>query len=153
MGLDPLGDLHWWVRLVHVIAATMVLGGAALVLLLTLYAPGSGKQSNAVTLAAAEWYEWIFWIATAVLIATGIGNLGAFGVFLPDPDTRWGAILSLKLTLLLGLMVLSVVRTLVVVRTLEGSATPPPRVWRSLYGATTLVAVVIVAYAEALAHG
>jgi putative copper export protein len=146
-------DLHWWVRLVHVTAATMVLGGAALALALTLPATGSGESSEATALAAAEWYEWIFWVATPLLIATGIGNLGAFGTFLPDPGTRWGQVLSLKLFLFAGLLLLSVVRTLVVVRTLEGSITPRRNTWRWFYGATTVVALLILVQAEALAHG
>jgi putative copper export protein len=145
-------DLHWWVRFAHVGAATVVLGGALLATMVVLQAASEQARDDTAR-AIAEGYEWLFWIAAPVLIATGIGNLGALGLGLPAPGSRWGITLVTKLLLFLGLLLWSARRTLVVVRTLEGAARPSRRAWTTQYAVSTGLGLAILGYAEALAHG
>src|SRR5882672_616080 len=88
-------------------------GGAITVLALSAR-PGP-DSANAVLNVAIR-YEWMFWAAAGVLAMTGIGNLAAFGAALLGPATTWGATLVLKLGSVLTLVVLSLPRTLAVVR-------------------------------------
>ena len=59
-------------------------------------------------------YEQVFWAAAGVLVMTGIGNLGAFGVSLLEPSTAWGTTLVAKLWLVAALIVMSLPRSLIV---------------------------------------
>jgi hypothetical protein len=79
-------------------------------------ADGEGAARRSIRLARA--YEWTFWALVAVLIVTGIGNVAAYGRGIPGPSTEWGLVLTLKLVGVIGLLVLSVVRSLLVERAL-----------------------------------
>lgn len=152
------------VRWLHVVAAAGVLGGASLVWWLVRDAMRTDDPSRvAVALSLSRAYEWGFWAAVGVIVATGIGNLGALAPAVPGPDTDWGTTLSLKLVFVLVLLVGSVVRTVLAAglseRTVgtarEQSDTDSRRfvALRSAYAITTVWLLAIVGFAEVLAHG
>jgi putative copper export protein len=85
-----------------------------------------------------------------VLVATGVGNLGAMAPVVPASATRWGTVLTAKLLGVFLLLALSVVRTVLVRRARDGDSSG---VLRASYGATTVLLLVILALAEVLAHG
>lgn len=144
------------VRWLHVVAAVSILGGAGLAWWMVRDATRTDDPSRvAAALSASQAYEWGFWAAVGVVVATGVGNLGALAPAVPGPDTGWGTTLSVKLMLALALLVGSVVRTVL-------AASPPagqPRdsrhlaVLRSAYTVTAVWLLVIVGFAEVLAHG
>jgi hypothetical protein len=139
----PLATLsHLTVRLVHVLSMAGVVGGA--VVAAALLWRGVAPVATAVT------YEWLFWAGAGVLVATGVGNLGAFAPALPRG--RWGAVLLTKLVAVAALFLGSSLRTLVVCRARAGASIPARRLRRG-YGATAVALVGIVALAEVLAHG
>ena len=128
-------------------------GGAVTVLALSTR---PGPESAGAALAVAIRYEWMFWAAAGVLAMTGIGNLAAFGAALLGPATNWGATLVLKLGSVLTLILLSLPRTLAVVRIGASSGSDLRAslvVLRNLYGATTAAFAVILGLAVWLAHG
>lgn len=131
-----------FLRLVHVLGMALLVGGAAF----TWYVIRDGTDA----LHIAVRYEWVFWGALSVMLATGVGNLGSLGP--PGPGTEWGHVLTLKLATLLVLTVGSFVRTLVVYE-LRNREDAPTATLRRVYAATTLVLLVVVAFAEVLAHG
>ncbi|QCC48251.1 CopD family protein [Halobellus limi] len=138
--------LHLLVRLVHVLGMAVLLGGAV-VGWRTLRAEDRDPRP------ALRRYEWWFWGSIGVLIATGVGNLGALGP--PRPATRWGSILTIKLLVVGGVVVLSAVRSLAVGRLDDSEAirsTTRDRL-RVLYAATGWGLGATVALAEVLAHG
>ena len=153
-------DGHLLVRGVHVIAATLLVGGGVLAWAAWLDAR-SGAEGSRAALRLAIRYEWLAWGALGVLVATGVGNLGVFGEALPAPETRWGRALMVKLGLVLTLLLLSAVRVLALARLrvdAEGEAgdarmARAVRVVPRLYGVTALLGVGVVATAEVLAHG
>ncbi|MFB6184349.1 MAG: CopD family protein [Haloarculaceae archaeon] len=137
--------LHLAVRILHVLGMVALLGGAAAV----WYALRAGVGRPA-SLAVA--YEWLFWVAIGVMVATGVGNLGAVGA--PGPATRWGRVLTGKLLVVTALVAGSFVRTAAVQRIRERDADTTDRATlRRAYGATAGVLGVVVALAEVLAHG
>jgi hypothetical protein len=95
---------HVLVRTVHVLSAAVVGGGGALVWAALTVA---GRRSTALEVAIA--YEWLFWGAAGVLVATGVGNLGALAPTLPGDG--WGRLLSWKLVAVLVGLVGSFART------------------------------------------
>jgi hypothetical protein len=138
------------VRWVHVAAMALALGGAVLLWFIALRA---GGLDPVALLSLAENYERLFWLALGVLVMTGIGNLGAFGQSLPAPSTAWGGRLLVKLAAVLLLFLLSVLRTLVVVRL--GAAGEQARLVRwlpGLYGGTGAALALVVLLAVFLAH-
>ncbi|WP_336022192.1 CopD family protein [Halobellus salinisoli] len=139
--------LHTLVRVVHVLGMAVVLGGAAAVWQ-TL------RANDRTPVATLRRFESVFWVAIGLIVATGVGNLGALGP--PGPSTRWGSVLTAKLFVVLGFVVLSIVRSLAVlrVRTRGQSVTDlaSDRL-RLLYANTVWVLVVVVVLAEVLAHG
>lgn len=143
------------VRALHLLAVTVLLGGAGLTWLQFRRVAGSGDETSAVALA--ESYEWLFWVAAGLVALTGVGNLGAMAPAIPT-EGAWAATLVVKLALLLLFLVASVWRTLVVVRTrgvaADGSASSRSLgVLRWSYAGTTAVLVTLLALAEVLAHG
>jgi putative copper export protein len=148
--LEPLG---LFVRWAHVVGMAAILGGALLVLWLT--ARPSGKGAGDVRLEIAQRYEWTFWAAIGVQAMTGVGNLGAFGQGLPAPTTAWGQRLTVKLVVVLALALLSLPRTLAVSVLMNRPTTESGRsqVVPSLYAATVMLVLVVVALAVWLAHG
>ncbi|MFC7046640.1 CopD family protein [Halobacteriaceae archaeon GCM10025711] len=135
------------VRWGHVLGMAVAVGGATLAWWL-LRGPLDGAAAGRV----AEAYEWLFWGALGLLVMTGVGNLGALAPAVPGPDTRWGVVLAGKLLLVVGFLVGSLVRTLVV-RRADPSASRHVAVMRRGYAVTALVLVGVLALAEVLAHG
>jgi uncharacterized membrane protein len=143
------------VRTLHLLAVTVLLGGAALTWLQFRRAGSESDETPA--LALAESYEWLFWLAVGVVALTGVGNLGAMAPAIPT-EGAWTATLLVKLGVLLAVLVASAWRTLVVVRVRRRS-TRHSLSSRSLgvlhwsYDGTTAVLVGLLALAEVLAHG
>lgn len=145
------------VRTVHVLAMAALLGGAVATWLVA-------REGLADPLAVAARYEWAFWGAVGVLVATGVGNLGALGP--PGPGSAWGRTLTWKLGLVAAFVLGSLVRTLAVVRATGGAgvgdATATPAAdaqseartfTRRAYALTAWAVLALVVLAEVLAHG
>ncbi|WP_254543180.1 hypothetical protein [Halomarina pelagica] len=104
--------------------------------------------------AVAAGYERLFWGAAGVAVMTGVGNLGALAPGLPPSDSAWGLALTVKLAGVLGLLLGSVPRTLLVARCdAAGTVGDGVRTLRRGYGATALYLTGVLALAEVLAHG
>jgi hypothetical protein len=117
----------------------------------SLSTPGASTVAlpNAVvrTLVA---YEWLFWGAAGVLVATGVGNLGAFAPAIPGGP--WARLLAGKLGLVAIALVASLVRTLLVTRARAGTPVDAGALRRA-YGLTAIAFGVVAALAVVLAHG
>jgi hypothetical protein len=133
------------VRWLHVAAMAAILGGALLVSWLAVRGP-----SRAVVDVAVR-YEQVFWAGLGVIVMTGVGNLGAFGLALPAPATTWGSTFIAKITLVAVLVALSLPRSLAVARVAGGATSTAPLRW--LYAVTAAAIAVITALAIWLAHG
>lgn len=144
-------DGHVAVRMVHVLAATVLVGGSLGIAIAGWTTPVSERGSTFIR--AAVRYELAFWLAFGLIVATGIGNLGAFGIGLPGPETDWGQTLSLKLALVFVLLLLSAVRVLAVVRLRDSGADYRAGVLGRWYAVTAAVSGAIAAVAVWLAHG
>ena len=103
-------------------------------------------------IATALRYEQVFWAAAGVLVMTGIGNLGAFGVSLLEPSTAWGTTLIAKLWLVAALIIVSLPRSLIVAL-LVSQAGGSSIDLRPIYTTTAAMFAVIVALAIVLANG
>lgn len=132
------------VRWLHVLGMAIVLGGS--VVTWSLFRTPSESAVH-----VAERYEWLFWPSMGVIVATGVGNLGALAPAIPSPESRWGFVLTMKLLVVLFLLVFSVVRTVLVHRAADDGK--PPGTLRTSYGVTTGLLLVLLAFAEVLAHG
>lgn len=139
------------VRTVHVLGMVALLGGSAITWD-ALRAEGSTASRRAGTPESLPVrYEWLFWGTMGAMLVTGVGNLGSLGA--PGPATRWGTLLTVKLALVLSLVLGSALRTLVVCRLRTRDDVIPTNALRRVYGATTVVLLVVVVLAEVLAHG
>ena len=134
------------IRWFHVVAMATILGGALLVLWL------AARGTSTTVIDVAVRYEQLFWAALGVIVMTGVGNLGAFGLALPAPSTNWGGTFIAKITAVVLLIALSLPRSLVVAR-LAGGAEAPTTTIRWLYSATAAGVAGIAALAVWLAHG
>jgi uncharacterized membrane protein len=153
------------IRWLHVVAAALVLGGAGLAWWTVRSATRTDDPGHtAAALSLSRAYEWAFWAAVGVLVATGVGNLGVLAPTIPEPGTDWGTTLSLKLVAVFTLLVGSVVRTVLAagslseytVRLASGQPRIDPRrlaALRSAYAITTIWLLALVGLAEVLAHG
>ncbi len=144
------------IRTVHVAAMAIMLGGAAL-LWMWLTVADKRPSPPSLPLELAQRFECLAWLATGLLVMTGIGNLAAFGAALPPPQTGWGERLTVKLALVAVLIVGSLLRTLLVAL-LAADARPLGSasrlgLLRAAYGATTIFASGVLLMAVALAHG
>lgn len=72
--------------------------------------------------------------------------------FVPGPDSEWGATFTIKLVAVGGLLLGSLVRTLVVLRWRTPDEPSGDRLER-IYAATTAYLLGLVALAVVLAHG
>jgi len=142
---------HVAVRMVHVLAATVLVGGSLGMAVAGWATPGADRGSSFI--AAAARYEVAFWVAFGAIVATGIGNLDVFGLGLPGPETEWGRTFSLKLALVFVLMLLSAVRALAVVRLRDLGAMYRPHLVARWYGMSAAIAGVTGGAAVWLAHG
>lgn len=135
------------VRSLHVLAAAVALGGALLVAVVVRGVDSPTDRRTARRVAAG--YERLFWGAVGVLVATGVGNLGALAPAIPGGS--WGATFAAKLLLVLLFLVGSLVRTLAVSysrgRDASTDALAPA------YALTTLALAAAVVLAGVLAHG
>ncbi|WP_136589870.1 hypothetical protein [Salinigranum halophilum] len=145
----PLAVTTLGVRWLHVLAATVAVGGGVLTWLRFRVEPFDGEGRDAVRLARA--YEWLFWAAVGTLVMTGVGNLGAFAPTLPGG--AWRTTLDAKLALVVVVLVGSAVRTRLLVRVRRSAGGVPMRLLRRAYGATALGLVALLTLAEVLAHG
>jgi uncharacterized membrane protein len=139
--------LHLFVRLVHVLAMAVILGGAAFVW-------QAARTDEFDSLRTMRRFEWVFWGAVGLLVATGVGNLGVLGP--PGPSTHWGTVLTVRLVVVFVFLLLSIVRSLAVLRVRDresASETPAFDRHRMLYAGTAWWLVLVVALAEVLAHG
>lgn len=145
--------IHLLVRWLHVLGVTLLLGGAVAAWGILRLLPHD-RRANDISVTLAVGYEWLFWTAFGVLVVTGVGNLGALAPSVPSLDSPWGTAFALKLLAVAGLLLGSLVRTLVVTdrRTRDADATVRPLLRRS-YGATALYLVGLLFVAEVLAHG
>ena len=133
------------IRWLHVMAMAVAFGGALLLTWLAWRMPADRILDIAIR------YEQLFWAAAGVLVMSGVGNLGAFGLALPAPGTEWGATLTLKLSLVALLILCSLPRSLAVARLTAAGTIATSRL-RVLYGATAGLLAVIAGLAEVLAH-
>ena len=150
--------LSFVIRWIHVVAMALLLGGAGLMWGLSVQTKTlSPSEPQHTLLLAAERYELIFWLAIGLLVMTGVGNLGAFGGALPSPNTTWGQKLTIKLSLVLIFILLSLIRTLLIARIgavgSDALTMPLSRICLRLYASTTLFTATILVAAVALAHG
>jgi putative copper export protein len=95
------------VRSIHVGSVTFILGGALLLVLVFYFHRSGPLSSSDVILKLMEAYEYGFWAAMGLIVATGVGNVAHFGDSLPGLDSTWGARFSLKLALVGVLLALS----------------------------------------------
>lgn len=140
------------VRAVHVLAMSLVVGGSVLCWAFLSRGDRDGRLVAEVTAG----YEWLFWGCLGVLVATGVGNLGAFGRGLPGVSTRWGLTLAAKLSLVVVLLVFSLGRTLLVQqyrRAGPSAFADGERPLTAVYGLTAALLLALLALAEVLAHG
>jgi hypothetical protein len=133
------------IRWLHVAAMAVAFGGAFLVAWL------SWRTKDDVIETAVR-YEQVFWAAAGVLVMTGIGNLGAFGVSLLEPGTSWGTTFIAKLWLVAALILVSLPRSLIVAL-LVSQAGRASADLRPVYTTTATMFAVIVALAIVLANG
>jgi uncharacterized membrane protein len=154
-------------RTLHVLGVA-VLVGAATALWYGFRPAAAGENADSSLFRLARAYEWAFWAIVAVVIVTGIGNVAAYGRGIPGPTTEWGLVLTAKLVAIVGLLVLSVLRSLLVDRassrdSIEGNASGQRarsvagsflarRLGRG-YALTALYLAGVVVLAEVLAHG
>lgn len=132
------------IRWLHVAAMAVAFGGAFLVAWLAW-------RTKDHVIETAVRYEQVFWAAAGVLVMTGIGNLGAFGVSLLEPSSAWGTTLIVKLWLVAVLIIVSLPRSLIVLLASQTEASSVDL--RPVYAITTVVFASIVALAIVLANG
>ena len=130
------------VRAAHLLAMGAMLGGSALCLWVLARQPAHARP-------VLRGYEWVFWAAAGLSVATGVGSLGVFGQTPPDPASGWGAAFRWKLGLaLLGLPV-SAIRAVLARAGGAGSR----RALLVLHAATVAGVAVAVVLGEVMAHG
>lgn len=138
------------VRWLHVLAATVAVGGSVLTWLRLRLEPTDGGEADDALLVARV-YEWLFWTAIGTLVMTGVGNLGAFAPTLPSGE--WRTTLGVKLGVFTLVLLGSFVRVRLLVRIDASSAGASNRLLRRSYGATAVGLVALLTLAEVLAHG
>src|SRR5437773_1319667 len=99
----------------------------------------------------------LFWFAIGLVVMTGIGNLGVFGVHIPAPTYAWGTMLSIKLVAVAVLILGSLIRTLLVCNLLANRGRQLNQNGRKtlkiLYCGTATLTSFILLLAISLAHG
>ena len=143
------------VRGIHVGSVTFILGGAILLILVFYLNRSTPIGPTDVMLKLMQAYEYGFWAAMGLIVATGIGNVAHFGDGLPGLSSEWGQRFTVKLALVGVLLLVSSVRVLALYLV---SSTPaelrPSRVanLEGLYGATAVIAAGAMGLAIAMAH-
>lgn len=123
------------VRWIHFLALAGIFGGAVL-----LWAAADPPRR------LARRYEAGFWLAAALLVVTGVGNVGALAPTVPAIGTHWGRVFAIKLTAVALLFGFSLARTTLVAR----ADRPPARVW---YAVTALWVAALVGAAVVMVRG
>jgi hypothetical protein len=147
-------ELWFAVRFAHVASVTLLIGGAAILCAWCLVlAPAEEPR---VVLRVATLYEWAFWSIVGVTVLTGVSNLGLKGDGLMAAPSGWGRALTFKLAAALVLLMLSLIRSDVVIRTADPQPEPSVRVrgvlgW--MYGATLGILLGVLWLGLGLAHG
>jgi putative copper export protein len=144
----PLALSTLAVRWLHLLAATVVVGGS-LTTWVVLFADRDTDRVEVVTVARS--YEWLFWAAVGTLVMTGVGNLGAFAPTLPGGP--WRATFDAKLGAFVFVLGGSALRTTFLSRVESEPAATTRRRLRRAYGATAAGFLVLLALAGVLAHG
>lgn len=139
-------DASLAVRLLHVLAAAVVVG-APIALALVIRARPAPEVVESLVGSAERWQ----WGALGVIVATGVGNIAALGEGLPDPSSAWGRTLVAKLAVVLVLLLASAVRTFVVAG--HSLATVESGRLAAWYAATGILGGVVLGLAVVLAHG
>jgi hypothetical protein len=101
-------ELWFASRYVHVASIAVLAGGATLAAVVCAFAADADVGFG---LAAGLAYERIFWAVLGLTALTGVSNLGLKGDGLLDPSTRWGTVLTVKLSAVLAFLALSFIRT------------------------------------------
>lgn len=151
-------SLPFLIRLIHIAAMALLLGGALLLSALAWKnrkAPDNGPLEE--LMAAARAYERLFWLPAGLIVLTGIGNLGVFGAGLPGPGTSWGKGFLIKMGGVALLLLISIYRSLLVTgarQTHEPGRNPHSEpALLPLYGGTALILLTIVFLGVWLSHG
>jgi hypothetical protein len=139
-------DVHLLVRIVHVLTAAVVLGVPVTLAVMLRISP----RSEVIARVGGS-FERLQWAALGVMVATGVGNLSASDEGLPPFDSRWGRTMTVKLAMVLGLLMLSAIRTFVVASHSMPHASP--RRVSDWYAITGTAAVLVVVASEVLAYG
>ncbi len=120
-----------------------------------VFEPAHDRRSAIISTAAR--YEKLFWAVLAIQVLTGIGSVGLIGGSVPAPESRWGGFFAIKLSVVLVLALLSVLRSSMVAGFLDSPGSTLPRRARNLivgvYGGTALALVSIVIAAVRLTRG
>lgn len=139
-----VGTQYVLLRSLHVLGGGLLVGGSA-VLWLAI------RTSDGVSVRTVTWFETAFWGLLGVIVFTGIGNLVGFGI--PTVGRRGGA-LTIKLSSVLVIAAVSVVRSFAVVERLRrGVSTVTERRLGTLYAATAWLSAVVIVLAGVLARG
>jgi hypothetical protein len=147
--------MEFIVRTVHVSAASFLLCGSLLLFLLVAFqSVPSLHIEPAALLRVMTAYELGFWTAAGAAVATGVGNLGAFGEALPDTSTAWGATFTWKLAVAFAVLALSVVRTagLVLLEARGAASSSEVASLGRAYGGSAVLFAAMLALAVSLAH-
>jgi hypothetical protein len=148
-------QLWFAVRYIHVASVALLTGGAAT--LCALCARPRGEVETAGAVLAATMYEWMFWSLVGITVVTGVSNLGLKGDGLMAPETMWGRALTLKLSVVMVLLALSLVRTDFVIRCSTAAGISRSgricMVLGSLYGLTVITLLGALWLGLGLAHG
>lgn len=149
------GWIHLLVRGIHVLGMSLLVGGAVFTWKILRWSSESySERIDQKILDVAVGYEWVFWGAMGVMVMTGVGNLGALAPAIPRPDTVWGLTLLSKLLAVLGLVIGSLPRTILVARYRHNAVDDDwSRSLRYSYSVTALYLCGVLALAEVLAHG
>jgi hypothetical protein len=133
------------VRSVHVGSVSFILGGAILLLIVFTLHRSAPMSSTEVLLKLMEAYEYGFWAAMGLIVATGVGNVAHFGDGLPGLDFALaGVLLALSAVRVLALHLVS--------STPPGHRASAVARLEGLYGATAVTAIGAAGLAIAMAH-
>jgi hypothetical protein len=147
-------DTWFAVRYVHVASIALLAGGAFASMALCVSAGAAGPSRG--SFLAVTMYERAFWLIAGVTAATGISNLGLKGDGLLGPETNWGTALLVKLSAVLFLLALSVVRSDFVLRCgtrPDATCDRERTALMTLYGVTLAVLLGAMWAGLGLAHG
>ncbi len=138
-------DAHLAVRMLHVVSATIAVGVPVGLALVMRRRPPADTVERLVGDA-----ERLQWLALALLVATGVGNLAAFEGDLPEFGSDWGRVFIVKMAAVFALLVISAIRTFVIAA--QRMSTADHQRLSMWYAATAATGVIVVVLAQVLAH-